>query len=146
MNRFFVRSPFCITVLSLLMLAGSGCAAKKKEPKMIYASGVLRIKGKPVADIMVQALPDALAGADGPTTSGITDAEGRFVLKTDTGVEAAVVGPCKIILIDTKEERVPQGQVAPPQRINSRYTIAGPQGLSAEIREDGKSIEIDLLD
>lgn len=140
------RSLLRFAAMVLLPILFTACAEKQKAPKMIYASGVLTIKGKPVADILVQSLPDALQGADGPTTSGVTDQEGRFVLKTDDGVEAAVVGPCKIILIDTKEERAPQGQVAPPQRINSRYTIAGPQGLSADVREDGKSIDINLLD
>lgn len=133
-------------IVVMVSLTIAGCAESKKEPKMIYAFGTVKIKGQPAADILVQAMPDALSGADGPTTSGITDQEGRFVLKTDEGLEAAVVGPCKIILVDTKEERAPQGQVAPPQRINSRYSVAGPNGLSAEVREDGKSIEIDLLD
>lgn len=135
---------FFLAVLVALAMAVmvSGCA-EKPQIRMVYASGSVKIKGAPAENVMVQCMPD---GIDGPTSSGITDQDGRFVLKTDDGLEQAVVGKCKITLVDMNEGRAAQGEAAPPPRISAQYTIAGPRGLSDEVRDDGKSIEIVISD
>ncbi len=135
---FFLAIVVALTVAVM----ASGCA-EKPPIRMVYAAGSVKIKGEPAPNIMIQCMPD---GIDGPTSSAITDQTGRFVLKTDDGLEQAVVGKCKITLIDMNEGRPAQGEKVPPTRIPAQYAAVGPRGLSDEVRDDGKAIDINIVE
>lgn len=130
--------PFCLAIAAF-----AGCS-KRETVVLVPAEGFLTINGKPAANIMVQVLPDALQGAKGPTSTGVTDEVGWFKLTTVDGREGAVLGPCKIVLADLLEERAPQGERTILPRIPASYTVVSPQSLSSEIKEDEEPIKIDL--
>lgn len=122
-------------------IVSAGCGSKVK---LVPAEGVLKIGGKPAANIAVQFLPDVTQGAKGPTSYGTTDAEGRFRLKTYDGQDGAVPGPHTVILADQDEERPPQGKPLTKQpRLDSKYTTAS-AGLKVEVPAEGGSIPLEV--
>jgi hypothetical protein len=129
-----------LVVVGLMFLSGCGGDSVKMTP----AAGVVKLDGKPAAGIMVQFMPNSLQGSKGPTSFGVTDDSGKFVLKTHDGREGAVVGQHMVTLFDSQEERPAQGQVAKTKpRLASRYSVGGPNALTAEVKEGGEAITIE---
>lgn len=118
-----------------------GC---RQEAKLVPVDGIVRIGGRPAANIAVQFLPDEVEGEPRPTSFATTDAEGRFRLIAHGGKEGAVAGGHAVILADCDEDRPPQGQpVRRPPRLHGKYsTIAG--HLRATVAEAGGSVTIDV--
>lgn len=128
----------CTVALAVLM---TGC---KKEPKLVPAEGVVRIGGRPAANIAVQFMPDEVPNEPRPTSFATTDAEGCFRLLAPGGKQGAVIGGHTVILADCDEERPAQGE-APrrPPRLHGKYTtLAGK--LRAKVVEGGPPIAIDV--
>jgi hypothetical protein len=111
----------------------AGCGGGKKFT-LVPAEGTLTIGGRPAANISIQFLPDVMKGGTGPTSYAVTDADGKFRLKTYEGQDGAVEGQHTVILADLDEERPPQGQpVKKLPRLDSRYTTAA-GGLTADVK------------
>ncbi len=85
-------------LLPLLALAGCGPAA----PTLVPVTGRLMMGGKPLGNVQVDFHPDPDAGIAGPSSSAITDAEGKFTLicTTPDRKPGAVVGKHRVILTD----------------------------------------------
>ena len=127
--------------LTAVLVLVAGCA---KPVKLVPASGVVAIAGKPVEGILVQFLPQTRDGRRMPTSFGTTGADGSFALTTNDGKPGAVEGPHAVLLADTMEERPAQGQRATrPPRLDARYTTLG-GGLTATVTEGGEPIRIEL--
>lgn len=140
-NAFARRTaPGALFLVATLALSGCGGNGFKLTP----AEGVIKIGGKPAANLSVQFLPDVMKGATGPTSYGTTDAEGKFRLKTYDGQDGAVVGAHNVILADLDEERPPQGvQLKKQPRLDSKYTTTKGD-LRAEVTEGGAPIVVEL--
>lgn len=135
-----VRRLRLVACLVAAALAG-GC---RKEARLVPVEGVVRIGGRPAANIAVQFLPDDVAGEPRPTSFATTDPEGRFRLMAPGGKEGAVTGGHAVILADCEEDRPPQGQpVRKPPRLHGKYTtIAGK--LRATVADEGGEVTIDV--
>jgi hypothetical protein len=84
-------------MIAVLLAAASGC--NKRE--FIPIEGRVTAGGKPLVDVKVTFLPDSLAGNDGNTAEGITDADGRYKLMSPRDKQAGTVtGPHRVVLID----------------------------------------------
>ena len=82
--------------LPIVLLLSTGCGSA--GPTFVEVEGVVTLEGKPVDKIHVEFWPEV----EGPRSSGITDAEGRFVLATADGLnKGAVKGRHKVVLSDT---------------------------------------------
>jgi hypothetical protein len=126
----------------LLTLAIAGCS-KEIKYDLVPVKGTVKINGTPAANIFVQCMPDIMAGTKGPTSTGITDVNGNFELKTERNEVGAVPGKHVVILSDMDEERPAQDQVAvKPPRIDSLYTTAK-GGLKVEI-SSGNDLSIEI--
>lgn len=87
---------------SLLVVAGcmaillAGCGGVAAVP----VSGMVTVNGLPLENVAVNFTPIAAEGAEGPGSSGVTDAEGRFSLKTigERRANGAVVGKHRVTL------------------------------------------------
>lgn len=136
------RSPLpALGVLAATLLIVTGCA---KPVKLVPASGVVEIGGKPAEGILVQFLPQTRDGRRMPTSFGTTGADGGFALTTHDGKAGAVEGPHAVLLADTLEERPAQGQRATrPPRLDGRYTTLG-GGLTATVTDGGEPIRIEV--
>jgi len=126
-------------MLAVALAWVAGCA---KPVRLVQATGVVTIEGKPVEGILVQFLPQTRDGRRMPTSFGTTATDGTFTLTTHDGKPGAVEGPHAVLLADTLEERPAQGQRATrPPRLDTRYTtLSG--GLTATVAEGGEAIRI----
>ena len=88
--------------LGAMLGAVAGCGS---DSKYVPVSGVGKLNGKPYANAAVMFQP--VGGKDnqnpGRGSSGLTDENGRFVLKTSEGVDGAVIGTHQV-KITTAEE------------------------------------------
>lgn len=77
--------------LCFLALGLTGCG---NDPKYVAVSGVVKVNGKPYKNAVVTFQPMGSKENINPGrgSSGITDDQGRFTLKTDGGQNGAVVG------------------------------------------------------
>ncbi|MHC2069233.1 hypothetical protein ACYFX5_17310 [Bremerella sp. T1] len=78
--------------LGMLVAMVIGCNQSSEE--FAPVSGTVTIKGKPQPNLIVSFLPMAQGEESGPASSGLTDEQGRFTLKTtgEDGVEGAQIG------------------------------------------------------
>src|SRR4029077_9823795 len=67
-------------------------------------TGVLKLDGQPAPDFIVQFVPDTDNNKNGFPSSGTTDAEGRFRLKTNdkSPKEGAVIGSHRVVVLDAR--------------------------------------------
>jgi len=139
-----LASRLCLAILITALLAASvGCG--RDTVKVVPAAGVVKIGGKPAANVMVQFMPDARKGGKGPTSSATTDADGNFKLMAQDGRDGAVVGTHLVVLIDPDEERPAQGQpLKHAPRLDSKYAAPTLSNLTAEVADGGGPIVVDV--
>lgn len=137
MKRF---AGICLITVMSVALVGCGKGGGKYE--LTPAKGIVRIDGKPAPDVMVQVMPDITKNGQGPTSQGVSNASGEFVLQTVDGKSGASVGESIAIFVDTVEDRPAQGEVGKPPRFPGTYTTAK-GGIPVKI-EPGKDLVFDL--
>lgn len=113
----------------------------------VPVSGVVTVDGKPVENVAVSFTPIQGQSSPGPGSSGVTDAQGRFVLQTigDKPVHGAVTGKHHVTLFvstppggadSSYEEQVKRAaeanQVLPPSARDSTLTFDVPAGGTSE--------------
>jgi hypothetical protein len=104
---------------------------------------MIRIDGKPAANIAIQFQPDVMKGSQGPTSFASSDKEGKFRLRTYEGKDGAVLGTHLVILVDELEDRPAQGsRAAKPPRVASKYSIPGTT-VRVEVKEGSGPITVD---
>ncbi|WP_148618656.1 hypothetical protein [Mariniblastus fucicola] len=105
----------------ILMVSAVGCS--ESGPELVPTSGIVKIDGVPAQGIMVRFMPDVIDDSIKlPSSQGLTNAEGKFELRTTDNKVGAAEGPHRVSLFDTLEERVPQGQTAKPARLDSKFS------------------------
>ena len=82
-------------------------------------SGRVTLDGKPLADARVTFFPQRAAETNtsqsAPEAMGLTDAEGRYQLKTVFDDEGAAPGRSRVVISTLKEEYDPANPEAPPK-------------------------------
>jgi hypothetical protein len=139
------RSVFLATVV---LVGISGCGPKIQ---FVEVNGVVKLNGAPMADALVEFLPDPDKGTEGPRSSGKTDAEGRFRLQRDDDQFGAVVGFHRVLVQDMRTFPPPRDQhkggvppVMPLSRIANQYENASRTPLRQEIKAEPGPIVIDV--
>src|SRR5260221_14392049 len=145
-----------------LIIVGIGCSGSKKTVKV---EGVVRVDGKPTADVLVQFISQEKGGHD---ANGSTDENGVFHLTTFNTNDGALPGSYKVIVAKSKagsdtvtkvnagdqdsmlkammEGMVSGGQnrkAAPKSELPEIYSKAETTTLKYQIPFDGK-IEIEI--
>jgi hypothetical protein len=77
-----------LALLGALLPAGCG----GKSYSLAEVDGTVTLKGAPLANVVVEFVPDEAGGTFGPRSSAVTDAAGHFVLQCTDGRPGAVVG------------------------------------------------------
>lgn len=134
-----IRSSLIWGAVALLV---PGCS--RPGPTLVPAAGTLTVAGRPIGDISLQFLPEDVEGQVRPTSFAITDAEGKFQLRTYEGREGAVEGMHTVLVVDTLEERPAQGEAAgKPPRVDPKHsTMAG--GIRCRVVADGAPLALEL--
>ena len=133
------RSLLAVTVLLLL----SGCGGEEAVP-VVAAKGIVRINGTPAANVMVRFVPDGEQETGLISSTGISDAEGRFQLVASDGRDGAVPGPGQILLTDLEEERPAQGEVSTKApRLSPEHGVLGAGSVAVTVVE-GTELAVDV--
>lgn len=139
MNRILVRAA-CLTAPALLLfLAGCGNRGPAFNDKV---EGTLTVDGAPLGQAMVQFVPDPQPGVDAPPSTGLTDANGRFLLMHDRNKPGAAVGKHHVVILQGRAEANPDDPAAPAvpaqtaPKLPQVYTMAGRTPLQVEVTAD----------
>lgn len=119
---------------------GSGVPLDKSVP----VSGVVTYQGQPLPNYRVTFIP-----ADGRQSgSGVSDADGKFVLSTHEAGDGVPPGLCKVIVAwegpaaadgggaETPVEN-PRDLPKPPVNLPPKYADSEQSGITQEVPEDG---------
>ena len=123
-----------IVLLLLPVVATSGCWNSSKYP-LAPVSGVVTLDGEPLGNAFVNFQPKG-----GPSSKGITNAEGRYSLITIDGAEGAVVGPHTVSIYSVhSQEAAAESDLdlptTPKERVPDRYNYN--TTLTFEVPADG---------
>lgn len=154
------RSPltnnsFRFRWLARLLLAGllpgcllaSGCGSR---PRLVPASGVVRIDGKPAAKLVVTFAPEA-EGTGTFRSVGMTNEQGEFQLSTVDGKPGVIPGTHKVTIEDLSINDAPRsadGTVLkmPAPRFSAFHGSAQQSPLKREVKNqlEPQRFELDL--
>lgn len=90
------------SLLGLALAAAAGCGEKSRY---VPVSGVVKLNGKAYRNASVYFQPTGSKENPNPGRGsyGVTDQNGRFSLKTDDGIDGAVVGRHQIKILTNEE-------------------------------------------
>jgi len=133
---------------SWLMLASSLLAGCAGQAQLGEVEGTVRIKGKPLANVQVEFLPEG----NGPRSIGATDEQGRYVLTCADQRKGALVGRHRVVVLDLKvyEQILGKGgrdneTPAKASRVPMRYTEAGRTPLKKEVQAGTNVIDLEVI-
>jgi hypothetical protein len=132
--------------LGLLILV-SGCGG---GPPFAEVEGTVTKGGTPLGNVRVEFWPEG----DGPKSTGVTDAQGRYALKSEDGRRTgASVGSHRIVLRDLnlytdkflgrKAENMPPQNPGAKERFSKLYADASRTTLKKDVASGQKNV-IDL--
>jgi hypothetical protein len=137
-----------VPVLLVALFLG-GCGSKVDDLPLGEVEGTLKYNGKPQAGVLVAFIFE-VEGVPPQRSTGITDADGHYVLKTDRGPMGVVVGSNRVLLsVSHRGERAKKGEEAggnadsPGERIPDKYGEPASTMIRKEVKE-GKQV-IDLI-
>ncbi|HXG11456.1 MAG TPA: hypothetical protein VNK04_17005 [Gemmataceae bacterium] len=129
-------------------LTAAGCA---RGPEFAEVEGTARLNGKPLANVRVEFMPDPEQGTEGPTSSGITDKDGRYRLFYADQRPGVVVGKHRVLIHDLAPyENLPPGRLPDsyklkPPRVPARYYDSSSTPLRKEVKAGGpQTIDLEV--
>lgn len=94
-HKIITFSQLCVLAATLALMTCSGCGPG--EPQLTAAKGRLTKGGAPINKAEVRFIPTDESLVGNWTASGVTDADGNFVLRLPTKQESeCVIGECKV--------------------------------------------------
>jgi len=136
-----------LLALGVLPLLVTGCGGGSP---LAEVEGTVALDGAPLENVLVSFLPDPAKGTDGPRSTGVCDAQGRFRLRCDDGREGAVVGWHRVVVEDLALYATPREEGSSPQpaarlsRVPPRYRAAATTPISVEVEPGPQTIPIEL--
>lgn len=133
-------------VLAAVLLTVAGCGVR---PETSPVSGQLLLDGKPLTNILVTFIPDG-SSLEAPIRSmAVTDADGKFQLRTETQIEGALIGSHKVILEDLAILDAPRSENGtvtkmPTVRFPDRYKSIVSSSLKAEINAGPNDLKLEI--
>src|SRR5262245_57479367 len=128
----------------LVLVALLGVAGCSRSPTFAEVEGTVKVNGRPLPNVVVQFLPDPQKDTRGPSSSAVTDGQGRYRLRCNAEQEGAIVGWHRVVIEDPDEERPSQRQTARKEpRVPARYTRASTD-LQKEVKAGKQTIDLNL--
>jgi hypothetical protein len=143
-SRHSVCQGFALAALSVSFLSGCGRSVKLGE-----VEGTVRLDGQPIGQVLVVFIPE---DPQGPQSTGITDAEGRFKLRCNNARSGAVVGPHRVTLLDaavapggrSRDDEPEEGAARPTSRVPDVYSRVDKTPLRQLVAAGTQSVTIDI--
>lgn len=121
----------------LLMLFATvlvGCGGQRTTDLTAGTGQVQDANGQPMADVVVNFMPDVRVGNSGPTSTAQTGEDGRFTLRTVDGKQEGVVpGKHRVTLFDLTANRGSQDDPSPE-----------PSRIPAALQTENSALEIEV--
>ena len=95
-----MRNSLCLPLAVGLLLAVGGCGSSGGRPELGTVSGTVTMEGKPLVGVVVSFSPES-----GRTSSGVTDADGKYELVYAHGAKGAQVGKHSVHISSQGGER-----------------------------------------
>lgn len=142
------RERHLLGLLIVLICGGCGSA-----PETVAVQGRLEIVGQKADNVSVQFVPDSAgAGTSSELKAwGVTDGEGRFVLRCEDGRAGAVPGRYHVLLDDLNVYANPRNDMPPEQRkklvasrIPNTYRAAGSTPLKLTVEPKAQEIALEV--
>jgi hypothetical protein len=128
------------------LLAGlTGCSSQPAQPPLAEVEGTVTWKGRPLAQVRVEFVPDYYSGVKGPRSTAETDAQGHFTLTADDGRPGAVPGRHKVVVTWDPSWRQRQENPtveAPPVPAGAGQALR--QELTREVKEGKQTLDLPL--
>jgi hypothetical protein len=143
-SRHTVCRGFAMAALAVIFLSGCGRSVKLGE-----VEGTVRLDGQPVGQVLVVFIPE---DPQGPQSTGITDAEGRFKLRCNNARSGAVIGPHRVTLVDgavapggrSRDDEPEEGAARPTSRVPDVYSRVDKTPLRQAVSAGTQSVTIDI--
>ncbi len=138
MNPILTAS--CCVILAVTV----GCG---KSHVLVPVEGTLLLDGQPLPEILITFVPEAV-GKDRPIRSmGMSDKQGKFILRAESQSSGAVLGEHRVVLEDLSilsAPRTADGTVVtyPPKRFPEVYGDPLRTPLRVLVRESGEAITL----
>lgn len=140
-----------LTAIMLVAVAIGGCA-RKPDPSLVPASGVVTLDGRPLAHVLVRFTPAERGISAAWISEGTTDGEGRYELVSPMG-PGAVAGAHRVTVSEggvPDEIRDDQGKVAAwlgkldGRPLPGRYGTIATSPLEVAVEPTGAAIDLSL--
>jgi hypothetical protein len=105
-----------------LVMTAQGCGGGART---VAVTGQVRLDGQPLAGAQVFFRPDSRERNPGPASSGKTDAEGRFTLRTVDEHNGAVAGPHRVRISMPMKAPGSSADAAPIDKLPAKYSGEG---------------------
>ena len=156
-GRVDVRLVYPAACLAFVLVGCFGCGP---DPPPATVEGTLRLAGEPLDNCLVTFLPEPGQGPHSPHSTGLTDAHGCYLLRSDDQQEGAAIGWHRVTVQDlsvsagihrrdhgTVDLKTPETSPPPPvrpSRVPQRYTSAGDTPLRKEVNPGHQVIDLDI--
>lgn len=137
----------CFIVASLVLTAGCGGSHWRMNDRV---EGTVKMNGAPLANVVVQFVPDSGTQKQAPKSTGYTDEKGHYSLKCDNGRSGAVIGPHNVVILAGRcgdangNDRDEMRQSTPRVFVPSIYTMAAKTPLKTEVKADEHNYDLNL--
>jgi hypothetical protein len=129
------------TIVSLFSLILAGCGGSDR-PSLAPASGIVKLDGVPVEGASVTYLPSS----GGRPGSGVTDAAGRYTIKTFEDAPGAIVGDHKVSVMKISGPGADVMQGDAPAVATESGEDDGADGLSQiEVIDASETEELEVI-
>jgi hypothetical protein len=133
----------------LLLAAGAGCAGGKSWSYNEQVEGTVTFDGTPLANAVVQFVPDVDSTYQAPVSSGQTDAAGHFTLTCEGKKPGAVLGKHNVLVYQGRdagrgndEGAGEAGPVRRAARVPAAYTTPLQTPLKVEVTPDQHTYDL----
>lgn len=135
-----MRAIYWACALTLLLPASCG-----KKQQFIDVTGVIKMDGKPLPNVLVQFHPEPIEGLEfAPSSEAVTDSEGKFRLTCpQQGRDGAIIAAHRILLIDLNvKDQIAENQKREPPRFSLDYSRTDASDLRCDVKEGMAPVEL----
>ncbi|QVL31047.1 hypothetical protein KIH39_19675 [Telmatocola sphagniphila] len=139
LNCYTLRGAVAVLAIAII-----GCGPDGPIGKVTPVEGVIKLDDTPLVEVTIQFTP-VEGGGKLIGSTGVTDAQGHFVMKTGDGRDGAIVGKQKVTVRSERAD-TRSGYKGSPRSVPPRYSATddkNPLG-TIDVSEGKKTYDFDL--